>query len=235
MFNPNAKLATLQFADRQVVYVIDNALVDPDALLNYAGERRTDFRPLEQKGYPGICLPAPGELTRALDLLFTRQLRRLFDARRTIRMHCRLSLVTTPAAELLPYQSLCHRDGVTLGSRESIQASVLYLFRDPGLGGTSFYIPARPAAEIALLFSESKSLTAQQFEQRHHISPGYMRGSNDYFTCIGTVPAQWNRLIFYDGSMLHSGEIDTPEKLSIDPLRGRLTLNGFFTCRRNIA
>jgi hypothetical protein len=235
MFNPDAQVATMRFSDRHVCHVIDDALLDPHGLVRYAGERRGDFRPIDQKGYPGICLPAPAELTRALDLLFARHLRRRFDARRTLKMHCRLSLVTTPVAELLPYQWLCHRDGVVIGPRESIQASVLYLFRDESLGGTSFYVPVRSPTEIAVLFSDSKSLPAQEFVRRHPIEPGYMRGSNDYFNCIGTVPAKWNRLIFYDGSMLHSGHIGAPEKLNVDPLQGRLTLNGFFTCRRNLA
>jgi hypothetical protein len=41
-------------------------------------------------------------------------------------------------------------------------------------------------------------------------------------------------LIFYDGGLLHSGDITAPGKLSKDPVAGRLTLNGFFTCRRNL-
>jgi hypothetical protein len=235
MFNPDARLTTMQFADGCVCYVIEDALLDPDGLVRYACERAGEFQPLEQKGYPGICLPATAEVTRNLELLFTWHLRRRFDARRTLTMHCRLSLVTTPVPELLPYQWLCHRDGAVLSPRESIQASVLYLFRDESLGGTSFYVPARQPQEIAALFSDSKCLPAAEFARRHRIEPGYMRGSNDYFTCIGTVPAKWNRLIFYDGSMLHSGQIEAPQRLTRDPLRGRLTLNGFFTCRRNIA
>ena len=234
MFNPKAQVTTVRFAAGHVCHVIDDALLDPDGLVRYAGERSGDFQPLDQRGYPGICMPAPAELSRALDMLFTRHVRRQFDARRTLRMHCRLSLVTTPAVELLPYQWLCHRDGLVIAQRESIQASVLYLFRDEHLGGTSFYVPARPAEEIATLFSDSKRLSAEDFVRRHRIEPGYIRGSNEFFTCIGTVPAKWNRLIFYDGSILHSGHIEAPEKLSVDPLRGRLTLNGFFTCRRNV-
>ncbi|GAH33624.1 unnamed protein product, partial [marine sediment metagenome] len=54
-----------------------------------------------------------------------------------------------------------------------------------------------------------------------------------WFVHIGRVAAKWNRIVFYDGSMLHSGDIFAPDRLSADPLRGRLTLNGFFTSRRN--
>jgi hypothetical protein len=42
-------------------------------------------------------------------------------------------------------------------------------------------------------------------------------------------------LIFYSGTVFHSGHITAPERLCDDPRRGRLTLNGFFTCRRNLA
>lgn len=234
MFNPDARVTTVRFTDHHACHVIDDVLYDPEAWVRYAVDHAEAFQPLEQKGYPGICQPAPPELTQALDVLFTRQARRLFDSRRTLKMHCRLSLVTTPVSELLPYQWLCHRDGVTVTPRESIQASVLYLFKDESLGGTSFYVPARQPKDIAQLFSDSRALSSAQFAQRYGIEPSYMLGSNEYFLCVGTVPAKWNRLIFYDGSILHSGHIESPEKLSSDPSRGRLTLNGFFTSRRHL-
>jgi Family of unknown function (DUF6445) len=34
--------------------------------------------------------------------------------------------------------------------------------------------------------------------------------------------------------VLHSGDIAAPDKLTSDPLTGRLTLNGFFTSGRNL-
>lgn len=234
LFNPGAGLTTTRFTDRHVCHVMDDALMDPDEWARYAGEHGADFKPLEQRGYPGICLTPPQRLTQALEQCFSGRLRRLFDARRILKMHSRLSLVTTPLTSLMPYQWLCHRDGVTISARESIQASVLYLFKDESLGGTSFYVPARPAAEIAALFNDSRTLSVQVFADRYGIEPGYMLGSNAYFTCIGTVPARWNRMIVYDGSMLHSGHIASPDKLSSDPLRGRLSLNGFFTSRRHL-
>jgi hypothetical protein len=40
-------------------------------------------------------------------------------------------------------------------------------------------------------------------------------------------------MIYYDGGLFHSGDIGEPSQLSADPRVGRLTLNGFFTCRRN--
>jgi hypothetical protein len=40
-------------------------------------------------------------------------------------------------------------------------------------------------------------------------------------------------LIFYNGSLFHSADIGQPALLSANPTLGRLTLNGFLTCRRN--
>ena len=96
-------------------------------------------------------------------------------------------------------------------------------------------MPARPVDEIARLFDESTALSPDDFTRRHGIAPGYMVGSNAYFTCTATIPARWNRLIFYDGSLLHSGDILAPERLSADPSQGRLTLNGFFVSKRKAA
>ena len=39
----------------------------------------------------------------------------------------------------------------------------------------------------------------------------------------------------YSGTVFHSGDISAPERLRDDPRTGRLTLNGFLICRRNLA
>ena len=40
--------------------------------------------------------------------------------------------------------------------------------------------------------------------------------------------------LFFDGWILHSGDIPQPQRLIADPLTGRLTFNGFFTSRRHL-
>jgi hypothetical protein len=235
MFNPNARLDVVHFDERHACIVVDDALVDPERLVQFAAARRDAFRPVDFNAYPGIFLPAPTEIVEGLSVFFTQQVRRRFDARRTLQMQCRLSMVTLLPGALRPYQWICHRDRAELDRQQSIQASVLYLFKDEGLGGTSFYEPARSARETAMLFDDATNLSADAFAQRYALEPGYIRTTNEYFTRVGGISAKWNRLIFYDGSALHSGDITAPEKLSSDPLVGRLTLNGFFTCRRNAA
>ncbi len=184
--------------------------------------------------YPGVYLRAPAALVRELRELFLWRLRRHFDARRCVDAHCRYSMVTLAPRALRPIQWLCHRDDVRLPARLSMQASVLYLFQGPELGGTRFFAPIRPPAETEILFEDARRLAPEAFAHKYNMPFGYMREPGDYFRLLGAIPARFNRLIVYDGGMLHTGDIGSPEKLSDDPLTGRLTLNGFFTSTRNL-
>ena len=233
LFNPHPRIDVVRLTNGQACCVIDDALLAPARVREQACAQRAEFRSVDFNAYPGTYLLAPDEMQHALRDFFITHIRRLFDARRVLDMHCRYSMVTLPPQQLLPRQRLCHRDSVNVPPPQSIQASVLYLFEDASLGGTSFYEPARSEQEVAVLFHEASTLSSAEFERKYAIGTGYMTESNRWFRQIGSVPAKWNRLIFYDGSILHTGDIAAPEKLSDDPARGRLTLNGFFTCRRN--
>jgi hypothetical protein len=235
LFNPRPRIERIELVPGQACFVIDDALREPQRLVELAALHAGDFQRVDFNAYPGVLLPTPGAISQALDDFFVEHLRRFFDARRVVRMHSRLALVTLPARELQPLQCICHVDRLDAGAGQSIQASVLYLFEDAGLGGTSFYVPARPAREMEQLFADANVMTPEQFTQRHGIAQAYLCESNAYFRRVGGVAPKWNRLIFYDGAMLHSGDILAPERLSADPRQGRLTLNGFFTSRRRAA
>ena len=235
LFNPDPTIEHVLLDDGRTCHVVDDALRDPDAFVEWASTRADAFRRVDFNAYPGTYLMMPAPVERALGDFFVAHMRRLFDARRLVKMHCRLSMVTLPPAALKPYQWLCHTDRSGLDASQSIQASVLYLFRDSTLGGTSFYAPARSAEETAQLFADTTELSNEAFAARYGIAPGYIGASNAYFTRVGGVPARWNRLIFYDGAMLHSGDIPDPARLSTDPRQGRLTFNGFFVSRRRAA
>jgi hypothetical protein len=148
----------------------------------------------------------------------------------------RLSMVTTAPQDLAPLQWQCHRDRVAADpQRVLFAASVLYLFESPSLGGTSFYVPRQSETQTQQLIQDSQQLDAARFSQRYGLQAGYMAGSNAYFERVARVGAAWNRMVVYDGSVFHSGDIAAPDQLSLDPRQGRLSLNGFFTCKRNAA
>jgi len=235
-FNPRPRIERVDLISGQACLVIDDALLEPERLVAFAAAQQARFRAgVFNAYYPGILLPTSSGATAALQAFFSEHVRRRFHARRVLHMHSRLAITTQSAAELRPYQWICHSDNVDLPAEHSMQASVLYLFNDSDLGGTGFYEPRRPRGEIRQLYHDAGELSPADFSARYGIEPGYQCASNEYFRRVGGVDAKWNRLIFYDGSMPHSAEIPTTAKLDADPRRGRLTLNGFFTSRRPLA
>lgn len=235
MFHPRPHIETVSIGGRHVCCVIDDALLDPDALVAHAVTQREAFVESGHNAYPGPELRMPAAFSAQLDAFFSVHVRRHLDARRTERMYSRLAITTTPSDRLSPAQSICHVDRLSVDPGQCVAAAVLYLFRDPRLGGTSFYAPKAPPAEIVPLVLDAAKLDAAAFEAKYGLRTGYMTASNAWFEKVASVPARWNRLIFYTGTIFHSGEIAHPELLTDDPRTGRLTLNGFFTCRRNAA
>lgn len=233
MFNPHPRVEAVSIGGRQTCWVIDDALHDPEALVAHAIAQRAAFVETSHNAYPGPELRLPDAFSVQLDAFFAAHVRRLLGARRTERMYSRLALTATPPEALAPSQSICHVDRLAVDPGQCVIASVLYLFRDPALGGTSFYAPKHPPETIVPLVLDASKLDAAAFEAQYGLRTGYMTASNAFFEKVASVPARWNRMIFYPGTIFHSGEIAHPELLTDDPRTGRLTLNGFFTCRRS--
>lgn len=232
-FNPGPRVEVLEVGPGQVCIVIDDALIDPDGLVAWVDAHR--FEPAQANAYPGQLMEAVPVLEQSLDGFFSQHARRRLGGRRTTSMYARFSLLTLAPAALRPGQRMCHRDRVVIDPREAVcAASVLYLFHDPRLGGTSFYRPRGTPEQTDRLLADAQQLGDEAFEARYGVNPGYMTASNDFFEQTGHVPATWNRLIFYDGGQFHSAQIEHPELLSADARRGRLTFNGFFACRRGM-
>ena len=229
-FNPRPTVTSVPLPGGFEVVVIDDVLLDPQGLVDWA--RAQAFRPPDGFPYPGVIAGAPAGLAARFADFFAQHARTRLQARRTLGHEMRLSMVTTPPDQLDPRQWQCHRDRVTTDPAIVYAASVLYLFRDPALGGTSFYVPRQSPAETARLQADSQTLSPAQFTRRYGLQAGYMDGGNAYFESVARVPAAWNRMILYDAGFFHSGDIGRPDLLTSDPATARLTLNGFFTCRR---
>lgn len=235
LFNPQPHIERVHFSDGQFCLVVDDALLQPELLRRHAVAHGEQFVHAPFNAYPGVEFPISADISAQLDEFFMRHIRALLGGRRTLRMNCRMAMTTMPPDELGARQWICHRDSAWVAPQHRIAASVLYLFENAGLGGTSFYAPKLPAREIDLLVHDSSTASNEAFASKYRVTQGYMAGTNDYFQHIGSVPAKWNRMIFYDGRIFHSADIDSPQALSADPMTGRLTLNGFFTCSRKAA
>lgn len=233
MFNPRPTIDVVPIAPGHEALVIDDALTEPERWVDQAAQHRDAFETSPHNAYPGIELRMPDALSARLDDFFAQHIRRRLGARRTLRMYSRLALATLSPERLAPRQWICHRDRLEIAPDRRIAASVLYLFRDASMGGTGFFVPRQSEHDTAMLIHESGTLEPADFSAKYGLRAGYQTDSNAWFEKTAAIPAKWNRLIFYDGgSVFHCSDISAPDKLSDDPRTGRLTLNGFFICRR---
>jgi hypothetical protein len=229
-FNSAPRVSTVPIAPGESCIVVDEALANPEGLVEWAATQQ--FRPAEGYPYPGVIVDAPAAVSLMVGDYFAEHARGRLGGRRTLSTTVRLSLVTLSPEQLRPVQWQCHRDRLGTAAHDlRLAAMVTYLFRDSGLGGTSFYRSRLSEAETELMINDAGRMSAAEFTARYGLEAGYLGGSNRYFERLAQVPAAWNRMLFYNGDLFHSGDISAPARLSADPRTGRLTLNGFFTCR----
>jgi hypothetical protein len=229
-FNPSARVSAIPINAEESCIVIDDALANPDGLADWAASQ-TFCSPVGAS-YPGLVLDTPPQVTSAVASYFAEHVRGRLGGRRTLSVTVRLSLVTLAPADLRPIQWQCHRDRLGLATQDvRLAAMVAYLFRDPAFGGTSFYRPRQGEEETWQMISDAARMDGAEFSARYGVAAGYLEGSNRYFERVAQVPAAWNRMLFYNGDLFHSGDVGTPARLNSDARAGRLTLNGFFACR----
>lgn len=233
MFNPNPIIQRVPIGGGAECLVIDNFLSDPQQMVAEAVAGRAAFSANPVNAYPGIEKTMPPEFDRQLEAYFAQHLMQPFNASSPAGLNTRMSIVTLRPGELNPQQRICHRDAHNCPPGEGACAAVLYLFEDPRFGGTSFYRPLVSADEIDFLLHQVKLLDGNAFTKVLGVPPEYFNRANRYFERTATIPAAWNRAIFYDATIFHSGQIDAPELLDADPARGRLTVNAFLRYRKN--
>jgi hypothetical protein len=235
MFNRLPQVRELPLFDGHVALVVDDVLADPEQWVQAAAARPQAFLP-SAYAYPGPEAELPAEVQAALGEFFSAHARYRLGGRRTVGVTARLSIATLQPHELSARQWFCHRDTAGTPPGHALLAAVLYLFKDPALGGTAFYKPRRPDADTDWLVHEVSTLGTEAFRARHpEITPGYLTQSNDWFEKRAVLEPAFNRIVFYDGGLFHSADLQHPERLSADPTVGRLTANAFFTCRRAAA
>lgn len=233
--NNSAEVELRQLSSDHVIAVIDDFLESPDELRSFAKGHEQDFY-LPPKSYPGVVLNidtgAMAEIYRCIRSALGRQFSFL---RGGARFQPMLSMTTLQPDELSNLQRLCHTDPPAAKNRHNY-AFVLYLFDNPELGGTGFYRWKEKAAiiEATTLEKEDPEKALAYLEQRfptYQNPPCYISDSTEIAERLDVVAAKFNRLVFYSGDIPHSAQIGSPELLTADPDKGRLTLNCFASVR----
>lgn len=237
MFNPQPDARLLEFGPAERPFravVLDNALLDPQALIDAAVRHRRAFAEAPHNAYPGIELPLPESAVEAFVAWFRHHAAPHLGVGEVLAAHARLAMVTRAPETLSPLQRLPHRDRLGTAAGEIAAAGVLYLFDTPALGGTAFYEPKLALPQIDAQFARYASMSDAHFDTASGLGPSkaYPHASSPMFDWIAEVPPAFNRAIFYDGGRFHCSQIERPELLVDDPARGRLTLNLFATARR---
>ncbi|MDT8999917.1 DUF6445 family protein [Paucibacter sp. APW11] len=219
---------SVRIGDHQVV-LIDDFLEDPQALLAEARASRFEPYPKQSahKGYPGVRAEAPADYTANLVQLVEPLIKLNFKVPEDLPLHksiCAFSLTTMPPDTLGPLQRTPHFDAST-----PYHMAVLLYLCDGQHGGTGFYRHKATGIQQVTHANRDDYIDCYREELERRPPPArYFDRGDEHFDFLGMLPAKFNRLVVYPGSLLHSACINPSISLSSDPMRGRLTLNSFF-------
>jgi hypothetical protein len=209
------------------VVVIDGFSGTLDAILEIA-ERLSPY-PLHSNYYPGLRRL----ITRAdkeADAYVVQTCERAgqfisgaFGIDRFDLLEASFSMVTKLPAALSPPQRAPHFD-----TTDQEHLALLHYLVVPPNSGTAFYRQRSTGIERVTETNLDQFVrTAKADAAALPPSAGYIEGSDEFFEQIGAVEAVPDRMVIYQGSLLHSGIIPEDMSFSADPLKGRLTANLF--------
>ena len=235
LLNPYPQVSIVPVFDGHQCVVIDDFMLEPGELVDFAARNHAAFAKGPGNYYPGPELPLGGAMAARIQDSFLLHARVPLKVRRVASMLSRLSLATQHPNQVLPGQRLPHRDTAGLPAGQEMAAMVLYLFKDERLGGTSFFRPRVPLAEITALLHELRRQERAGEVTTADVPSTFAIGSTRHFEKVLTIPPRYNRAIFYNGGLFHSGDLHSPELMVNDPRMGRLTVNAFFHVRMAMA
>ncbi len=221
-------IQSVSIGEHQAI-IMDDFLVDPHHLLELA--TRSAFAPYpnleSKKGYPGIRAEAPMDYSKSIAELLVPLINANFGVPEELPMRksmCAFSLTTMRPAELGPLQCTPHFDAST----PNHMAILLYLC-DGRHGGTGFYRHKATGLQQITDATREHYLDTYYAEiNTKHPAQRYFDDSDSQFTLLGLIPAKFNRLVVYRGSLLHSACVNPAISLSANPRAGRLTVNSFY-------
>lgn len=229
--NPDATIRRESISGEHDCVIVDDFLLDPKKLVDFAARHSGDFK-MVQSSYPGpllrIDVSAMEDIYRFIRFRMSKQ---FTFHKGGLDFWSYLSIVTVQPDDLSYLQRICHTDPERNPGRTPY-AALIYLFENEALGGTGFYrwkeLDVVKQVEALGREDPDKALALLQdhFPTYRHPSH-YMTESNEIAELLTTIPARFNRMIFYSGDLPHSGAITAPELLSPDVHLGRLTLNVF--------
>jgi hypothetical protein len=207
------------------VVVVDDFTGRADAWRE-AALRLAPFPPASGPFYPGLRRQidvADTEANALVDSLMRAAapfIGGAFDCDRLSVLQASFSMVTARAEALSPRQRAPHFDSV---DRKYI-AVLLYLTEGTG---TAFYRHRATGIEQVTQANLSRYVSLAEAENLRAPREGYIIETDEFYIQTGKVASEIDRVVIYQGAVLHSGLIYPDLALSADPGIGRLTVNIF--------
>ncbi len=229
--NTDATIRRETISEDRDCIIIDDFLQDPHELVEYAAHHADEFSIAESE-YPGLLFRVDGDAMTDIYRFIRSNMTKHFPfLRGDMILWTYLSIATMRPDELSNLQGYCHADPSSSSGR-TCYAALVYLFENEGLGGTDLYrwrdFELMQKAGVIGREGPDKSLAFLQEHFPTFRKPAcYMTGSDEIAELLCSIPARFNRLVFYSGAVPHSAAISAPELLSKDFRKGRLTLNVF--------
>jgi len=225
-FNPDARIeARLLGRERQPLLLIDNALVNAPAMVDYAATLGQFARPPRGSMYPGLNAPLPPSYLPSLCRSLQGLLEEVFGFKDFSRLYCDgfFGLTTDGLEALSAMQRTPHYDS----DSQSHLAMVYYLCAEP-YGGTGFYRHQTSGFEFVdqTRAQAYADLAASEVKAKDDLPRGYVGDQTPFYDQIAAVGAVFNRLAVYRTTSLHCALLNGAET-SADPRVGRLTANVF--------
>jgi len=214
--------------EQSPVVVIDGFSGDAEAVGALA-DAMAPFPEVRSGYYPGIRR-AIGRADADADAYVERTCREAaqfiagaFDIDSFDLVEASFSMVTARPSDLRPAQRAPHFD-----SPDPNYLALLHYLRVPDGSGTAFYRQRSTGIERVTEANLARFVTTAEREAAE-LPPdsGYITGSDHFFEQIGAIQGAADRLVIYQGSLLHSGIIPPDMVFSADPRAGRLTANLF--------
>ena len=212
--------------DKSRVVVVDDLIPDARRYVDVAAAM-APYDPEAVKYYPGLRRRFVREDSAAWDYVSTvltaasQFIGPAFNARGFVVNEASFSIVTRRPEQLQPLQRIPHID-----TADQKFVAVLHYLNDIPDTGTCFY------RHRATGFERITPERAEAFAKRRQLEGAPSRGgfigrSDECYEQLLRVDGRFNRLLIYQGSLLHSGFIPDDFAFSDDPRTGRLTGNMF--------
>ena len=210
------------------VAIIDDAVADPRQAVEMAAAL-APFPPIDRNYYPGqrrmIRRDEPAHAYTATVCNAVAQV--MFDVFGVGRFHVKessFSIVTQTPETTQLIQRVPHFDTV-----DPTDYAVLHYLTEPPQGGTAFYRHRRTGYERLTQPRYDAYLAAldQDLAEFGPPAPAYITQSSPAFEQIGRCDGLFNRIVIYQGALLHCAEIAPGFAFDTDPRKGRLTGNIF--------